>query len=145
PTVGVRVNFLSRPGAGGPVAVPGALAGDGGRPPQLSKPRAPSGPTRVGGYPGFAHSLRTPLRGKLGQAGGMWVRAARPSYWAGETFNTGDGQSGTNPASASRSIPGGSPFVVPTPDSNATNQRSDLQTFFVNTATADLVFHAESA
>jgi transglutaminase-like putative cysteine protease len=145
PTVGVRVNFLSRPGAGGPVAVPGALAGDGGQPAELSKPGAASGPTRVGGYLGFANSLDTALRGRLGHAVVMWVRAERPSYWVGETFNTWDGQSWTNTAGSSRSIPGGSPFVVPTPDSNGTNQRSDLQTFFVNTATADLVFHAESA
>ncbi len=145
PTVGVRVNFLSRPGAGGPVAVPGALAGDGGQPAELSKAGAPSGPTRVGGYLGFANSLDTALRGRLGHAVVMWVRAERPSYWVGETFNTWDGQSWTNTASSSRSIPGGSPFVVPTPDSNGTNQRSDLQTFFVNTSTADLVFHAQTA
>jgi transglutaminase-like putative cysteine protease len=145
PTVGVRVNFLSRPGAGGPVSVPGALAGDGGRPAELSKPGASSGPTRVGGYLGFANSLDTALRGRLGHAVVMWVRAERPSYWVGETFNTWDGQSWTNTANSSRSIPGGSPFVVPTSDGNGTDLRSDLQTFFVNTATADLVFHAESA
>jgi transglutaminase-like putative cysteine protease len=34
---------------------------------------------------------------------------------------------------------------VPTPDGYGSNQRSDLQTFFVKSATADLVFHAESA
>jgi protein-glutamine gamma-glutamyltransferase len=145
PTVGVRVNFLSRPGSGGPVAVPGALAGDAGQPAELSKPGSPSGPTRVGGYLGFANSLDTALRGKLGHAVVMRVRAERPSYWVGETFNSWDGQSWSNTAGSSRSIPGGSPFEVPIPDSNGTSQGSDLQTFFVNTATADLVFHAESA
>jgi protein-glutamine gamma-glutamyltransferase len=145
PSVGVRINFLSRPGAGGPVSVPGALAGDAGRPAELSKPGAPSGPTRVGGYLGFANSLDTALRGRLGHAVVMWVRAERPSYWVGETFNSWDGQSWTNTAGSSRSIPGGSPFILPSADSGGTDQRSDLQTFFVNTATADLVFHAQSA
>ena len=145
PTVGVRINFLSQAGAGGPVAVPGALAGDAGQPAELSKPGTPSGPTRVGGYLGFANSLDTALRGRLSHAIVMWVRAERPSYWVGETFNSWNGQSWTNTDNSSHPVPGGSPFVVPAPDGNGPDQRSDLQTFFVNTATADLVFHAESA
>jgi protein-glutamine gamma-glutamyltransferase len=145
PTVGVRINFLSQAGAGGPVAVPGALAGDAGRPAELSRPGTPSGPTRVGGYLGFANSLDTALRGSLSHAVVMRVRAQRPSYWVGETFNSWNGQSWTNTDNSSRPVPGGSPFVVPTPDDNGPDQQSDLQTFFVNTATADLIFHAESA
>ncbi len=145
PTVGVRINFLSQAGAGGPVAVPGALAGDAGQPAELSKPGTPSGATRVGGYLGFANSLDTALRGRLSHAVVMWVRAERPSYWVGETFDSWDGQSWTNSSNSSHLVPGGSPFVVPAPDGNGPDQRPDLQTFFVNTSTADLVFHAESA
>ena len=145
PTVGVRINFLSQAGTGGPVAVPGALAGDAGRPAELSKPGTPSGPTRVGGYLGFANSLDTALRGKLSHAVVMWVRAQRPSYWVGETFNSWNGESWTNTDNSSHFVPGGSPFTVPAPDGVGADQQSDLQTFFVNTATADLVFHAESA
>jgi protein-glutamine gamma-glutamyltransferase len=145
PTVGVRINFLSQPGSGGPVAVPGALAGDAGRPAELSKAGSTSGPTRVGGYLGFASSLDTALRGKLSHAVVMWVRAQRPSYWVGETFDSWDGQSWSNSSNSSHSVPGGSPFVVPSADVAGTDQQSDLQTFFVNASTADLVFHAESA
>jgi protein-glutamine gamma-glutamyltransferase len=145
PTVGVRISFLSHAGAGGPVAVPGALAGDEGQPAELSKPGAASGPTRVGGYLGFANSLDTALRGRLSHAVVMWVRAQRPSYWVGETFNSWDGQSWTNTDDSSHPVPGGSPFVVPDSAPNGPGQRSDLQTFFVNAATADLVFHAETA
>jgi len=145
PTVGVRINFLSQAGSGGPVAVPGALAGDAGQAAELSKPGTRSGPTRVGGYLGFANSLDTALRGRLSHAVVMWVRAQRPSYWVGETFDSWDGQSWTNHDDPSHPVTGGSPFVVSAPEGNGFDQRPDLQTFFVNTATADLVFHAESA
>jgi transglutaminase-like putative cysteine protease len=145
PTVGVRLNFLSRGGSGGSVAVPGALAGDAGKPAELSRAGTSSGPTRVGGYLGFANSLDTALRGSLSHSVVMWVRAQRPSYWVGETFDSWDGENWTATQSTSHPIGSGSPFILPIPEAATTTDQSDLQTFFVNTAVADLVFHAESA
>ena len=104
PTVAVRINFLARAGSGGSVPVPGALAGDAGKPSELSRPGSPSGPTRVGGYLGFANSLDTALRGKLSHAVVMRVRAERPSYWVGETFDSWDGESWSASTSASRPL-----------------------------------------
>ncbi len=145
PHVTVRVNFLARAGTGGAVPVPGGLAGDGATPIELSRPGTPAGRTRVGGYVGFANRLDTALRGRLGNAVVMRVRADRPSYWVGETFDTWDGQGWTTSAKANRPIGGGSPFILPVAAGNDVVGQSDLQTFFIAQSTPNLVFHAESA
>jgi transglutaminase-like putative cysteine protease len=145
PIVAVHINFLDRAGSGGTVPVPGALAGDAGQPTELSRAGSPSGPTRVGGYLGFANTLDTALRGKLSHQVVMRVRAQRPSYWVGETFDTWDGQSWSETSRPTGTIANGSPFVVPLlPGSNVVGP-TDLQTFYVTASTADLIFHAESA
>ncbi|MGP0029812.1 MAG: DUF3488 and DUF4129 domain-containing transglutaminase family protein [Acidimicrobiales bacterium] len=145
PTVSARVNFLTASGIGGSVAVPGALAGDAASPSQLSRPGSASGPTRIGGYLGFASSLDTALRGKLGSTVVMLVRAQRPSYWVGETFSTWNGVSWTAPTTGARPLRQRSPIVLPVPVGSTLLGQSDLQTFYVTTSTADLVFHAETA
>ena len=145
PIVAVRINFLEAAGSGGAVAVPGALAGDAGNPTELSRPGSPAGPIRVGGYLGFANSLDTALRGKLGHAVVMRVRAERPSYWVGESFDSWDGQSWSSTSRPTGSITNSSPFVIPALSGTNLTGASDLQTFYVATSTADLIFHAESA
>ena len=67
PTVAAKLSLFAKAGSGGSIGVPGALAGDSGTPAQLARPGSPSGPTRVGGYLGFANSLNTALRGTLGK------------------------------------------------------------------------------
>ena len=115
PQVAAKLNLLARAGAGGSIGVPGALAGDAGSPTQLSRPGSPNGPTRVGGYLGFAGSLNTALRGTLGNTVVMLVRAQRPSYWVGETFNTWNGESWSATNSATHTIRQESPFILPIP------------------------------
>lgn len=145
PIVAVHINFLDRAGSGGAVPDPGALAGDAGQPSELSRAGSPSGPTRVGGYLGFANTLDTALRGKLSHRVVMRVRAQRPSYWVGETFDAWDGQSWSSSSRATGAISNDSPFVVPLlPGTNVVGP-TDLQTFYVTSSTADLIFHAESA
>ena len=145
PVVASRVGFLSRAGAGGSVGVPGGLAGDSGTPAQLSRPGSPDSPIRVGGYLGFADSLNTALRGNLGNTLVMQVRAQRPSYWVGETFDTWQGQSWTQSEKSSRPLRESSPFVLPVPLGDVPVGQGDLQTFYITSSTADLVFHADSA
>ena len=135
----------SRAGAGGSVGVPGGLAGDSGTPAQLSRPGSPDSPIRVGGYLGFADSLNTALRGNLGNTLVMQVRAQRPSYWVGETFDTWQGQSWTQSEKSSRPLRESSPFVLPVPLGDVPVGQGDLQTFYITSSTADLVFHADSA
>jgi transglutaminase-like putative cysteine protease len=145
PVVSSRVGFLTRAGAGGSIGVPGGLAGDAGTPSHLSKAGTPAGRTRVGGYLGFANTLDTALRGALSNTLVMQVRAERPSYWVGETFDTWDGQSWAASKRASRPLTEGSPFVLPASVGSVPVGQPDLQTFYVTSSTADLVFHAESA
>jgi len=145
PVVSSRVSFLAHAGAGGSIGVPGGLAGDAGIAAQLSRAGSPASRIRVGGYLGFADSLNTALRGGLGNALVLQVRAQRPSFWVGETFDTWQGESWTEARRAQRPLQGGSPFVVPVSVGEVALGQSDLQTFYVASATADLVFHAESA
>lgn len=145
PNVSVRLNFLSRAGSGGTIGIPGALAGDAGSPSQLSKPGSRSGRTRIGGYLGFANSLDTALRGRLANTVVMRVRAQRPSYWLGETFDGWDGESWTTRAGASRPVDETSPFILPVPEGDSPVGALDLQTFYIARSSPDLVFHAESA
>jgi transglutaminase-like putative cysteine protease len=146
PVVSSRVSFVSRAGSGGSIGVPGALAGDSGTAAQLSRAGTPAGPIRVGGYLGFAASLNTALRGNLATSLVMQVRAQRPSYWVGESFDTWDGQSWVESKPVPRRpLRETSPFVLPIPLGNVPFGLSDLQTFYVESATANLVFHAESA
>jgi hypothetical protein len=145
PTVAARISLLANAGIGGAVGVPGALAGDAGAPSQLAKPGRTDGPTRVGGYLGFANSLDTALRGSLGHTLVMLVRAQRPSYWVGETFDTWDGRNWSATGDAAHPLRETSPFLLPLPQGDRPQGQLDLQTFYLQGTTADLVFHAESA
>lgn len=145
PTVAVRIDFASAAGSGGSVPVPGALAGDGGGASQLSRPGTPAGRSRVGGYLGFANSLNTALRGNLGKTLIMRVRAQRPSYWIGETFDRWDGQNWISTIRTNQALRGGSPFFVPLPAGDVPDGQADLQTFYIADSSPDLVFHAERA
>lgn len=145
PTVAVRIGFISRPGNGGPISTPGALAGDSGRPSQLSKPGTRAGRARIGGYLGFASHLDTALRGDLGRTLVMRVRAQVPSYWIGETYDRWDGQNWISTLPAKESLRDGSPFYVPVSEGNAPGGQPDLQTFYVVNSSPNLVFHADSA
>jgi transglutaminase-like putative cysteine protease len=52
--------------------------------------RAPAG--QPGGYTGFAQSMDTSVRGRLGDEIVMRVRAPQPDFWRGQTFDTFDGR-----------------------------------------------------
>lgn len=157
PTVGGHIVFPVAGGSGGSLAFPFSLAGDRGSPSEPARAGSPADPIRVGGFTGFASRLNTALRGSLGKTVVMRVRAQRPSYWVGETFDTWNGVSWL----ANNTVPGilgpGSPFVIPgtiaptgtapgTGPGGATpagSGQSDLQTFYVVQSTPNLIFHAD--
>jgi transglutaminase-like putative cysteine protease len=145
PVVSSRVAFLSRAGVGGSVGVPGALAGDSGTPAQLARAGNTTGSTRIGGYLGFAQTLDTALRGRLGNQLLMQVRANRPSFWVGETFDTWLGESWVQSKTRSQPLRQSLPFVLPPSTGSSLSGQPDLQTFYVAGTSANLVFHAESA
>jgi transglutaminase-like putative cysteine protease len=83
----------------------------------------------------------------------MRVRATRPAFWVGQTYDTWDGQSwkqSTNPTGgpALQKLTSGSPFEIPM----ASDQQAglspgttDIQTFYLAQSGPNLVFHADNA
>jgi len=145
PHVAGRINFPSDTGPGSTLPVPGGLAGDT-KVAQLAKPGTAADATRVGGYLGFSNHLDTALRGALGDTVVMRVRADRPSYWIGETFDSWDGAnwSATPTPHSSERLDESSPFILPGLAPGPGTQ-SDLQTFYVVQSSPNLVFHADTA
>ncbi len=111
------------------------------------------GRTGVGGFLGFAASLDTGIRASLGSEVVMRVRASRPSFWVGQTYDRWDGQSwyqSADPASG----PGvdkldfGSPFGIPLAADQVADRAddtTDVQTFYLAQSGPNLVFHADDA
>jgi hypothetical protein len=112
-----------------------------------------SGRTGVGGFLGFAKSLDTANRVSLGNQVIMRVRASRPNYWVGQTFDSWNGRSWiqtTNPVNGHgvERVSGGSPFIISTyPDQVAglAPGAEDIQTFYLTDGGPNLVFHADNA
>jgi protein-glutamine gamma-glutamyltransferase len=151
PKVSTSLIFNSAPGASSPVDNPTNLSeGTGALPAHAA---SPSGRTGVGGYLGFAHSLDTADRVSLGDEVVLRVRASRPNYWVGQTFDEWNGHAwvqSTNPVGGQRvqKLTGGSPFTVPTyadQIANLATGTEDIQTFYVTTGGPNLVFHADDA
>jgi transglutaminase-like putative cysteine protease len=151
PHVAGRIDFPANSAGGVGLPDGGGLAGDAGKASEPAKAGSPAGASRVGGFLGFATHLDTALRGSLGDSVVMRVRAQRPSYWIGETFDTWDGQNWDVPTKA---VPtplfSGSPFPVPPAvDSPVVNDApagtSDLQTFYMAQSSPNLIFHADNA
>jgi len=107
---------------------------------------ASAGATRVGGFLGFSNRLDTALRGPLGDTVVMRVRADRPSYWIGETFDSWSGADWSqSPGSTPQRLDENAPFILPGPTSAPGVAQTDLQTFYVVEPSPNLVFHADSA
>ena len=83
----------------------------------------------------------------------MRVRATRPNYWVGQTYDEWNGRSwaqSANPVNGPRTekVTGGSPFLIPTyPDQVAplSSGGDDIQTFYLAQGGPNLVFHADNA
>ena len=150
PQVSTTLIFPSSSAGDTPVNTPSNLTD--GRSSLPAHAAAPDGPTRVGGYLGFAKSLDTAVRGNLGNQVVMRVRASRPSFWIGQTYDTWNGQSWvetSDPANGPnlRRLTSGSPFTIPlTPDQQAplAGGTTDVQTFYLAESGPNLVFHADN-
>jgi protein-glutamine gamma-glutamyltransferase len=112
----------------------------------------PAGRIGVGGFLGFAKSLDTADRATLGNQVVMRVRASRPSFWIGQTYDTWNGQSWSESAPTSGhavvKLDTGSPFDLPPAPGQpmaAPSGTTDVQTFYLAQSGPNLVFHAEQA
>jgi transglutaminase-like putative cysteine protease len=116
---------------------------------------SPNGQTRVGGFLGFAKSLDTGVRATLGNQVVMRVRASRPNFWVGQTYDTWNGQSWIESAPTKgkgvQKLEGGSPFTIPpvqdelAEPTGATFGDTDVQTFYLAQSGPNLVFHSDNA
>jgi hypothetical protein len=149
PTVSASLIFPSSAANSGPVDTPSNLTD--GSPSLPAHAASPSGRTGVGGYLGFAKSLDTGVRASLGNETVLRVRAARPSFWVGQTYDTWNGESWTTAPTSGKGVTKletGSPFQIPlsndqqAPDSTGT---TDIQTFYLAQSGPNLVFHADNA
>ncbi len=133
------------------VQQPAGLVGGGAKGNEPVHPATVNGPTRVGGFLGFAGPLNTAIRATLGTTVVFRVRADRPSFWVAETFNQWNGQSwsAVSPPHTKRTpwraVASGSPFAIPPPVGESDLGTPDYQTFYLGSATANLVFHAANA
>jgi protein-glutamine gamma-glutamyltransferase len=150
PHVSTSLIFPSSSGDSSPVDSPSNLTdGSASLPAHAGNP---AGPTRVGGFLGFAKSLDTGVRATLGNQVVMRVRASRPSFWVGQTYDEWNGQSWetSEPASGPHvtKVETGSPFQIPlAPDqqSDPAASTTDVQTFYLAQGGPNLVFHADNA
>ncbi len=118
---------------------------DANEPAQAGKP---GGSIGVGGYIGFAGPLSTAVRGSLGDEVIMRVRADRPGYFLGETYDTWNGQSWLQSAQdrQTTTLAGGSPFdLPPTPTADGSHITSNVQTFYVTQPLPNLLFGTANA
>jgi len=151
PQVSASLIFTASGAGSGPVDSPSGLTDGSGSLPAHAA--AAPGRTGVGGYLGFAKSLDTADRVALGNAVVMRVRATRPNYWVGQTFDVWTGQSWEQTGEPvvgplSDRVTGGSPFLIPTyPDQVAplASGTQDIQTFYLAQGGPNLVFHADNA
>ena len=97
-----------------PLRDPSGITGSGSQSTEPAQAGKATGRTGVGGYLGFASELDTALRGTLGNEVVMRVRADRPGYFLGMTFDNWDGENWKRSPASSRltELTTGSPFLV---------------------------------
>jgi len=97
-----------------PLRDPAGITGNGSQSTEPAQAGKATGRTGVGGYLGFASELDTAIRGSLGNEVVMRVRADRPGYFLGMTFDTWDGENWKRSPASSRltELTTGSPFLV---------------------------------
>ncbi|MDA8040498.1 MAG: transglutaminaseTgpA domain-containing protein [Actinomycetota bacterium] len=122
-----------------PLPPGGELTQGGQRPNEPARAGSPAGPVRIGGFLGFAGPLDTGIRAALSNQVVMRVRADRPGYFLGMTYDHWDGQSWTEraPGCRQRTISTGSPFSV---SYGAVGGTENIQTFYVAQNLPNLLF-----
>ena len=99
----------------------------------------------LGGYPGFAESLDTSMRGDFGNDVVMRVRASEPDFWRGQTFADFDGRFWY--ADSDLGVRGdgpeiGVPHAVGDPASLSVGSSRFVQTYFVEVDQPNVLFAA---
>ncbi|MHB8246779.1 MAG: transglutaminase family protein [Acidimicrobiales bacterium] len=129
-----------------PLTGTGLVNGTGAHPAEPAVPGRPGGRIGVGGYIGFGGQLNTADRARLGNQVVMRVRADRPGYFLGLTYNTWNGQSWLQSRNekGSTELTGGSPFQLPPTATAGGPVTTNVQTFYVEQPLPNLLFATSS-
>jgi protein-glutamine gamma-glutamyltransferase len=95
------------------------------------------------GFTGFSKELDTSLRGRPDDTIVMRVRASKPAFWRGQSFDTWNGRTWTATTAKPKLIRG-TPIEVP-PIGPARSSEDFVQTFYLRTPGPNLVFAADRA
>ncbi|MGO9198561.1 MAG: DUF3488 and DUF4129 domain-containing transglutaminase family protein [Acidimicrobiales bacterium] len=125
-----------------PLAGTGLVNGTGIHPTEPAQPGKPGGRIGVGGYVGFDGPLDIADRGSLGNEVVMRVRADRPGYFLGMTYDTWNGQSWSQSKRdlGASTLTTGSPFVIPPRSLTGQRVTDNVQTFYVEQPLPNLLF-----
>ncbi|MGH9133357.1 MAG: transglutaminaseTgpA domain-containing protein, partial [Ilumatobacteraceae bacterium] len=100
---------------------------------------------QLGGYPGFAESLDTSMRGQFGDDVVMRVRAPEPDFWRGQTFGEFDGRFWYADSELGRAVDGpdiGVPRALGDVDWASVPTSRFVQTYFVEIDQPNVLFAA---
>jgi transglutaminase-like putative cysteine protease len=126
------------PGGGGGLANPSLGDSDPGR-----GDSAPTGKGRSSyGYFGFSDRLDLGVRGRPDHTLVMKVRATRPDFWRGQTFDQWDGRQWTLSDDASHPVRGDRPLSIPSTTPVFGPAEELLQTFYLQRPGPNLIFAA---
>ncbi|MEY2567840.1 MAG: protein-glutamine gamma-glutamyltransferase [Actinomycetota bacterium] len=128
-------DVLPVPGGGGALSNPSLGNGDPARPGQAGRGRSPFG------YVGFADHLDLGVRGRPDDTLVMKVRASRPDFWRGQTFDRWDGRRWTQSDTTTQPVQGGRPLMLPS-GGGLPGGDDLLQTFYVQRPGPNLIFGA---
>jgi len=156
--------FLVLPAAGSPqllgapanvadgavaVPVPGGLANPGLGSADPSRAGRPGPVPRAAfGYFGFSRSLDLAARGRPDDTPVMRVRASRPDFWRGQTFDRWDGRQWTMSSERPAEVRNTAPFDLPPPPEDRFVQylgEPFVQTFYLQRPQPNLIFAAYKA
>lgn len=141
------ITFPSHLASSVPLPNPGSLVnpslGNGG--PASGSSSAGRGGRASFGYVGFSTSLDTGNRGRPDNTLVMRVRANRPDFWRGQTFDTWDGRTWSVADEKPVTLTGSSPLPIPPSIGEPASLQSPaelVQTFYVRTPGPNLIFGA---
>jgi transglutaminase-like putative cysteine protease len=132
-----------------PVAQPGGLSNPTlGNVDPAEERSAGSSPITSFGYFGFSRSLDTAARGRPDRTLVMRVRASRPDFWRGQTFDVWDGRRWTISSEESTRVSGRGPLeVVPPPEDRFVQYlgKPFVQTYYLERPGPNVIFGAYKA
>ncbi|HUQ39597.1 MAG TPA: transglutaminaseTgpA domain-containing protein [Acidimicrobiales bacterium] len=112
-------------------------------PARQSDPGRPNSGKASFGYTGFSQRMDTSVRGRPDETLVMRVRASKPDFWKGQTFDTWDGRQWTLSDERFRPVRTEQPLRIPTTMGEVDGSWDELvQTFYFQRPGPNLVFAA---